>query len=122
MRETDVSAGTYKKAKTKTTNLGVRSSNLFGRAISAESTISCDPLRRATSAKIRCRTKGGLRWHSAFVSGLGGNVRQPDRVLANSIAGYKAERRPGAGEEWLAATKHDGMEVESILINKTKVS
>ena len=93
-----------------------------GRAISAESTISCDPLRRATSAKIRCRTKGGLRWHSAFVSGLGRNVRQPDRVLANSIAGYKAERRPGAGEEWLAATKHDGMEVESILINKTKVS
>ena len=29
------------------------------------------------------------------------------------------ERRPGAGEEWLAATNHDGMEVESILIDKT---
>ena len=29
------------------------------------------------------------------------------------------ERRPGAGEEWLAATKHDGAEVESILIDKT---
>src|SRR6202051_1485697 len=49
------------------------------------------------------------------------NVRQPDRVLANWIAGHKAERRPGAGEEWLAATKHEGAEVESILINKTKV-
>jgi hypothetical protein len=48
-------------------------------------------------------------------------VRQPDRVLADQIAGHKAERRPGAGEEWLAATKHDGVEVESILINKTKV-
>src|SRR5580704_4078860 len=29
------------------------------------------------------------------------------------------ERRPGAGEEWLATTKHDGAEVESILIDKT---
>ena len=37
------------------------------------------------------------------------------------IAGHKAERRPGAGEERLAATKHEGMEVESILINETKV-
>ena len=27
----------------------------------------------------------------------------------------------GAGEEWLAATKHEGAEVELILINKTKV-
>ena len=42
-------------------------------------------------------------------------------MLANWIVGHKAERRPGAGEEWLAATKHDGVEVESILINKTKV-
>jgi hypothetical protein len=52
---------------------------------------------------------------------LSGNVRQPDHVLANSIAGHKAERRPRAGEEWLAATKDDGMEVESILVNKVKV-
>ena len=29
------------------------------------------------------------------------------------------ERRPGAGEEWRAATKHDGAEVEPILIDKT---
>jgi hypothetical protein len=27
------------------------------------------------------------------------------------MARDKAERRPGAGEEWLAATKHDGVEV-----------
>src|SRR5476649_2240906 len=51
----------------------------------------------------------------------GGNVGQPDRVLANAIAGDKAERRPGAGEEWLAATKHDRVQVESILIDKAKV-
>jgi hypothetical protein len=37
------------------------------------------------------------------------------------MGGNKAERRPRAGKEWLAATKHDGVEVEAILINKTKV-
>lgn len=51
-----------------------------------------------------------------------GNIRQPDHVLAKKIACHKAERRPGACEEWFAATKHDGVEVESILIDKTKVS
>src|SRR5215475_11009812 len=55
------------------------------------------------------------------VARLSRNVRQPNHVLANSIAGHKAERRPGAGEEWLAAAKHNGAEVESIFINKTKV-
>ena len=29
------------------------------------------------------------------------------------------ERRPGPGEEWRATTKHDGAEVELILIDKT---
>jgi hypothetical protein len=55
------------------------------------------------------------------VARLSGNVRQPNHVLVNEIAGHKAERRPGAGEEWLAATKHDGVEVKSILIYKTKL-
>ncbi len=49
------------------------------------------------------------------------NVRQPDRVLAESIAGHKAERRTRAGEEWRAATKHDRVEVEPILVDKTKL-
>jgi hypothetical protein len=53
------------------------------------------------------------------VARLSGNVRQLNH-LANDIAGHKAQRRPGAGEEWLAATKNDGAEVKSILINKTK--
>jgi hypothetical protein len=52
----------------------------------------------------------------------GRNIRQPDHVLVHSIAGRKAERRPGAGEERLAATQHDGVEVESILIDETQVS
>jgi hypothetical protein len=55
------------------------------------------------------------------VARLSGNVRQPNHVLVNEIAGHKAERRPGAREKWLAATKHDGVEVKSILIYKTKV-
>ena len=52
---------------------------------------------------------------------LSRNVCQSNRVLANWIAGHKAERRPGAGEERLAAAKHDGAEVEPILIDETKV-
>jgi len=68
---------------------------------------------------------GGLRQNRLHRTGgvaqSGRDVRQPNRVLANGIGGNKAERRPRAGKEWLAATKHDRVEVESILINKTKV-
>src|SRR5579872_3329442 len=52
---------------------------------------------------------------------LSRNVRQPKHVLANEIAGHKAERRPGAGEEGRAATKHEGAEVQSVLVNQAKV-
>jgi hypothetical protein len=55
------------------------------------------------------------------VARLSRNVRQPNHVRGNEIAGHKTERRPRAGEEWLAATKYNGVEVKSILINKTKV-
>jgi hypothetical protein len=55
------------------------------------------------------------------VARLCGNVRQPDHVLADSIAGHEAQRRPRAGEERLAATQHDGMEVQSILVDEAKV-
>jgi hypothetical protein len=53
---------------------------------------------------------------------LSRNVRQPNQVLGDQIAGRQVERRPGAGEEWRAAPKHDGAEVESILIDKTGLS
>ena len=33
---------------------------------------------------------------------------------------HKAERRPGPGEIWLAVTKHDGVQVDSILIDQAK--
>src|SRR5262245_22859655 len=35
---------------------------------------------------------------------------------------HKAERRPGSGEIWLAVTKHDGVQVDSILIDQAKFS
>jgi hypothetical protein len=46
------------------------------------------------------------------------NVRQPNQVLGDEIAGQQVERWPGTGEVWLAAAKHDGMEVDPILIDK----
>ena len=52
---------------------------------------------------------------------LSRNVRQSDHIFVNEIAGHKVKRGPGAGEEWLAATKHDGVDVESILVNQTQV-
>ena len=36
------------------------------------------------------------------VARLSRNVRQPDYIPANAVAGHKAEPRPGAGEERLA--------------------
>ena len=54
------------------------------------------------------------------VARLGGNVGQPDHILANPIIRHEAERRPGPGEIWLAVTKHDGVQVDSILIDQAK--
>jgi hypothetical protein len=67
---------------------------------------------------IRSRMTQSRAWAA---DRLGRNVCQPYRVLADQVAGHKAERWPRASEEWLAAAKHDGVKVESILINKTKV-
>src|SRR5579884_1821837 len=33
---------------------------------------------------------------------------------------HKAERWPGSGEIWLAMTKHDGVQVDSVLIDQAK--
>ena len=48
------------------------------------------------------------------------NVRQPDHVLANPLMSDQAERRPGPGEIWLSVTKHDGVQVDSVLIDQAK--
>jgi hypothetical protein len=42
------------------------------------------------------------------VARLSGNVRQPNQVTDDQIAGHQVEQRPGAGEAWPATTKHDG--------------
>jgi hypothetical protein len=54
----------------------------------------------------------------SYAKRLSRNVRQPNQILSDEIAAHQVERRPGAGEEWPAAPKHNGAEVESILIDK----
>ena len=54
------------------------------------------------------------------VAGLSRNVGQPDHILVNPISSHQVERRPGSGEIWLAVTQHDGVQVDSILIDQTK--
>jgi hypothetical protein len=53
----------------------------------------------------------------ATVLRLSGNVRQPNRILADGIGGDKSEGRPGAGEVRLAAAKHKRAEVKTILVD-----
>jgi len=60
------------------------------------------------TALFRCRLR------------LSRNVRQSDHILANPIIRHQAERRPGSSEIWLAVTKHDGVQVDSILIDQAK--
>src|SRR4051812_37614851 len=43
------------------------------------------------------------------------------RVLADHFAGHEAEARSRAAEERLAATEHEGTEVELILIDETEL-
>src|SRR5689334_6468787 len=54
------------------------------------------------------------------VARLSRNVGQPNHIVADPIISHKAERRPGSGEIWLAVTKHDGVQVDSILIDQAK--
>src|SRR6266566_4036088 len=66
------------------------------------------------------KTRLQRRFPSGRVARLSRNVSQPDHILANPIISHKAERRPGSGEIWLAVTKHDGVQVNSILIDQAK--
>src|SRR5580765_8766986 len=48
------------------------------------------------------------------------NVGQPDHILANPVMSHEAERRSGAGEIGFPLAKHDGVQVDSILIDQAK--
>ncbi len=50
----------------------------------------------------------------------GRRIGQPDHCIIDSIMSHRAERWPWPREIWLAVTKHDGMQVDSILIDQTK--
>ena len=54
------------------------------------------------------------------VAKSGRNIGQPDHSPVNPVTSYKAERRPGSSEIWLAVTKDDGMQVDSIFIDQAK--
>src|SRR5688572_12423039 len=73
-------------------------------------TVASGPAQKQTSAAISIRR----------VAGLSRNVGQPDHILANPIMSHEAERRPGSGEIWFAVAKHDGVQVDSILIDQAK--
>src|SRR6185503_8149344 len=73
----------------------------------------------AASPEIKRRlSTAGCR--NKRVARLSRNIGQPDHILSNPIISHKAERRPGPGEVWLAVTKHDGVQVDSILIDQAK--
>ena len=97
-------------------------------------TASCELVRLVLTSRIvgsdptDCRRRAFLDSTSRLlrsgsqVLASGGSVGQPDDVFGDPVACNKAERQPRAGEEWLAATKHDWVQVASILINEIKVS
>src|SRR5262245_27807134 len=72
--------------------------------------VALGPIQDQTSAAISIRR----------FARLSRNVGQPDHILANPIISHKAEWRPGSAEIWLAVTKHDGVKVDSILIDQAK--
>src|SRR5688572_25678690 len=80
--------------------------------------------QQARAAQERLATTRSGPWLIPAVRGASAgssrNVRQPDHILADPIMSHKAERRPGSGEIWLAVTEHDGVQVDSILIDQAK--
>ena len=61
-----------------------------------------------------CRLRGECAYS-------GRDTGQPNRVLANAIAGNKTEWWPGAGKVRLAAAKYEWAEVETILVDETEI-
>ena len=82
--------------------------NTKGTSVIVSTTASRSDGRLTTSASVAAQAR------------LSRNVGQPDHILANPIVRHQAERRPGSGEIWLAVTKHDGVQVDSILIDQAK--
>ena len=55
-----------------------------------------------------------------MVARLARNVGQPDDILANPVMSHEAERRPGPGEIGFAVTKHNRVQVDSVLIDQAR--
>src|SRR5690554_3575636 len=54
-------------------------------------------------------------------AGSDGNVTQPDYILANPIMRDQPQRWPGSGEIGRAVTKHDGVKVDAIFVDQSKI-
>lgn len=103
---------------------------VFSRFFAIGERAACYGCKALLTVRLFGHSKGDLRLSefSAFLpagavgkQGLSRNVRKPDQVPGDEIVGHEVERRTGAGEVWGAASKHDGVEVESILIDKAGV-
>ena len=79
----------------------------------------------ASAKRLSDRTGFSMTCQETAATGArlasGRNVGQPDHVLVDTIAGHQAKPRPGRCEEWRAVAEHDGMEVELIFIDETKL-
>jgi hypothetical protein len=52
---------------------------------------------------------------------LGRDVGQSEHILGNPVVGHEAEGRPRSGEIRPAVTKHNGVQVDAILIDQAKL-
>ena len=55
------------------------------------------------------------------VPALRRNVRPPNQIVGDDVAGHQVNPRPGAREEWRAAAEHDGAEVQPIFVDQAGV-
>src|SRR5262245_5633152 len=62
----------------------------------------------------------GRRPVQRAVARLSRHVGQSDDSLANPIMSREAERRTGPGKIWPAATEHDRVQVDPILVDQAK--
>ncbi len=85
--------------------------------------LRCEIPGSPMASAVRFRPRPCAAGHRKLppIARLSGNVRQPHRVLANAIARHEAQRWLGAAKVRVAAAKHDGAQVELILIDETKL-
>ena len=72
--------------------------------------ILCEPYSSGNRSSKSRSSRNSSSW----------NTRQPNRFLANAIAGNDAERRPRAGKVRLACAKDQRTKIKPIFVNETE--